>query len=98
MLAKSYAVSPMDLTGTELCLGEDAVRLQLEQTKEERREKEALQRKDKDALARILDCRRQIVSIDWDPGHYDSVPPTLWKRAKRPNGSWRLIFRPSGQS
>ena len=83
MLAKSYAVSPMDLTGTELCLGEDAVRLQLEQTKEERREKEALQRKDKDALARILDCRRQIVSIDWDPGHYEFSAADSLEKSKK---------------
>ena len=83
MLAKSYAVSPMDLTGTELCLGEDAVRLQLEQTKEERREKEALQRKDKDALARILDCRRQIVSIDWEPGHYEFSAADSLEKSKK---------------
>ena len=83
MLAKSYAVSPMDLSGTELCLGEDAIRLQLEQTKEERRGKETLQRKDKDALARILDCRRQIVGIDWDPGHYEFSAAESLEKSKK---------------
>lgn len=58
--------------------------------------KETLQRKDKDALARILDCRRQIVGIDWDPGHYESGSAAeSLEKSKKTKRKRELTFRRS---
>lgn len=71
MLAKSYAVAMMDMRRTELCLGADAIRCQLEQSRKELEELQVVQRADKEALSHVIKYRDAIKEIDWDGGHYD---------------------------
>ena len=71
MLAKSFAASVMDMTKTELCLGEDAVRCQLAQAKEDKETQEELQRGDRRELDGVLKRRKAIGRIDWDGSRYD---------------------------
>ena len=71
MLAKSYAVAMMDMRRTELCLGADAIRCQLEQSRKELEELQVVQRVDKEALSQVIKYRDAIKEIDWDGGHYD---------------------------
>ena len=71
MLAKSYAVAMMDMRRTELCLGADAIRCQLEQSRKELEELQVVQRADKEALSQVIKYRDAIKEIDWDGGHYD---------------------------
>ena len=53
MLAKSYAVAMMDMRRTELCLGADAIRCQLEQSRKELEELQVVQRVDKEHFHRL---------------------------------------------
>ncbi len=71
MLAKSYAVSMMNISKTELCLGSDAIRCQLDQANKDLEELQDVQRADKEALLHVIRCREAISEIDWDGGHYD---------------------------
>lgn len=71
MLAKSYAVAMMDMRRTELCLGADAIRCQLEQSRKELEELQVVQQADKEMLSQVIKCRDAIKEIDWDGGHYD---------------------------
>lgn len=71
MLAKSYAVSNMDTQKTEFCLGEDAVRLQLERALEKKKEKEEERGhicREKDEIGRK---RQEIQKVDWNLERYD---------------------------
>ncbi len=71
MLSKSYAVSMMNMSKTELCLGSDAIRCQLEQAEKDLEELNAIQMADKESLSHVVRCREAIKGIDWDGGHYD---------------------------
>lgn len=71
MLAKSYALSYMNMKQTEFCLGQDAVNCQLIKTTEEKQkqlqEKEELQKQKEQLLRR----RAELKEIDWQADHYD---------------------------
>lgn len=71
MLAKSYAVSYMEIKKTEFCLGRDAIKFQLQKAEEEK-EKKKIERRgiEKDA-AESERYRKEIDRIDWDANHYD---------------------------
>ena len=60
MLAKSHAVAMMDMRRTELCLGADAIRCQLEQSRKELEELQVVQRADKEALSQVIKYRDAI--------------------------------------
>lgn len=71
MLAKSYAVSCMDMNKTEFCLGQDAIQHQLLKASEEKREKteeRGRQNKHKD---QICQWRKELKEVDWKTEHYD---------------------------
>ncbi len=71
MLAKSYAVSYMDVQKTEFCLGQDAVKYQLQRAVEEKREKterlKTLQKQQVQADGQL----KALDAIDWKAEHYD---------------------------
>lgn len=71
MLAKSYAVSCMDMTQTEFCLGQDAIEYQLLKASEEKKEKSKEMERQKKQKDRICQWRTQLKEIDWNPKHYD---------------------------
>lgn len=75
MLSKSYAVSMMNMSKTELCLGSDAIRCQLEQAEKDLQDLQIVQRADKENLSHVIKCRDAIKEIDWDGGHYDFGAP-----------------------
>lgn len=70
MLAKSYAVSYMNVKKTEFCMGEDAVRHQLKKALETKQEKLVALQQEKKSLE-VLQLRRgQIRACDWQVEHY----------------------------
>lgn len=71
MLAKSYAVTMLNLSKTEMCMGQEAVKWQLEQAKKAKKENAAVQKENRDKLAQILEQRKAIAKIDWEVAHYD---------------------------
>lgn len=71
MLAKSYAASMMNMSKTELCLGEDAIRLQLEQAEKDKAEKETILKADREAKSEIEKRRSAISKIDWHAERYE---------------------------
>ncbi len=75
MLAKSYAVSNMKLEKTRYYLGADAIKLQLEQLRQEQEEeKSALNNKiaEHDLIERQI---KEIGEIEWKAEHYDFTAP-----------------------
>ena len=86
MLAKSYAVSYMDTGKTSFCLGQDAVRIQLEQAETEKGEKTARLRLAKEETARNRKYRKIDIRIGGMPAIMISPPPTGWSRQP---GSWK---------
>lgn len=87
MLAKSYAVSYMNVENTEFYLGQDAVKYQLIKAAEEKQkqilEKEGIQTQKEQLLRR----RAELKQIDWQTEHYDFGSPQslteLTERSKR---------------
>lgn len=71
MLAKSYVVSMMNFSKIRSCLGNDAIRIQLNQCQEELEELKDLQSSDKSKLAKVISCRKAITKIDFNLLHYD---------------------------
>ena len=71
MLAKSYAVSYMDIKKTEFCLGEDAVRLQLERAEQEKKDREEERTELCREQDRLRQKRKDIAKIDWNLERYD---------------------------
>lgn len=83
MLAKSYAVSAMDLEKTSLCLGEDAVQIQLAQAEADRQKNQEEYRKLEEETERTQIHRQEIASIDWNLEHYDFDAQKRLKKVKR---------------
>lgn len=71
LLAKSYAVSAMELGKVSLCLGEDAIRLQLEQAEESQKANQEQYRQLEEENEKTRRCRREIACVDWNLEHYD---------------------------
>ncbi|MFR3626442.1 MAG: SbcC/MukB-like Walker B domain-containing protein [Lachnospiraceae bacterium] len=71
MLAKSYAVSNMDVDGTEFCLGGDAIRLQLNRKEEAKRQKQEERKSNQKQKEQSRRYRSEIEEVDWEAGHYD---------------------------
>lgn len=71
MLAKSYAVSNMDMDKTELCLGGDAIKLQLNRKEEAKRQKQEERRRNQKHREQSRGYRNEIESVDWELQHYD---------------------------
>jgi len=71
MLAKSYAVSYMEIKKTEFCLGGDAIKLQLERAEEEKEKKKTELRSMKKRMEQSEKYRQEIERVDWDIDHYD---------------------------
>ena len=71
MLAKSYAVSNMDVDGTEFCLGGDAIRLQLNRKEEAKKQKQGERRSNQKHREQSRRYRSEIEGVDWEAGHYD---------------------------
>lgn len=71
MLAKSYAVSCMDIDKTEFCLGQDAIQYQLLKASEGKKEKTEEKERQKKQRDRICQWRKQLKEIDWKTEHYD---------------------------
>ena len=70
MLAKSYAVSYMDVKKTEFCMGKDAVFHQLEKALEIKKEKLKILQQEKNRLEVLQKRRIQIRACDWQVEHY----------------------------
>lgn len=71
MLAKSYAVSNMDVDGTEFCLGGDAIRLQLNRKEEAKKQKQEERKSNQKQKEQSHRYRSEIEGVDWEAGHYD---------------------------
>lgn len=71
MLAKSYAVSNMDVDGTEFCLGGDAIRLQLNRKEEAKKQKQEERKSNQKQKEQSRRYRSVIEGVDWEAGHYD---------------------------
>ena len=71
MLAKSYAVSNMDVDGTEFCLGGDAIRLQLNRKDEAKKQKQEERKSNQKQKEQSRRYRSEIEEVDWEAGHYD---------------------------
>lgn len=71
MLAKSYAASMMNMSKMELCLGEDAIRIQLEQAEKNKAEKENILKAECEEKAEIEKRRGAIDKIDWHAERYE---------------------------
>ncbi len=70
MLAKSYAVSYMNIKKTEFCMGADAVRHQLKKALEAKEEKLVALQQEKKSLEILQSRRGQIRACDWQVEHY----------------------------
>lgn len=70
MLAKSYAVTYMDIKNTEFCLGEDAIRHQLKNALEEKTEKLTVLKQEEKELELLGKRRDEIRKCNWDMKSY----------------------------
>lgn len=87
MLAKSYAVSNMDVDGTEFCLGGDAIRLQLNRKEEAKKQKQEERKSNQKQKEQSRRYRSEIEGVDWEAGHYDfdaakSLEATLERKGR----------------
>ncbi|WP_168356716.1 SbcC/MukB-like Walker B domain-containing protein [Petralouisia muris] len=71
MLAKSYAVSYMNISKTEFCLGQDAVKYQLLKAAEEKEKQLAKKEEVQKQKEQICRWREKLQQIDWQAEHYD---------------------------
>lgn len=71
MLAKGYAVSCMDMSRTDACLGGDSIRLQLKKAEEEKERTQEAHSESRREADEIRRKRARIGSVNWDAGHYD---------------------------
>ncbi|WP_432627178.1 ATP-binding protein [Brotaphodocola sp.] len=83
MLAKSYAVSAMELEKTSLCLGEDAIGLQLAQAEADRQKNQEEYQNLEKEQARTQSHRREIAAVDWNLEHYDFEAQKRLNQLKR---------------
>lgn len=71
MLAKSYSFSCMETKKTEFCLGQDAIKFQLEKALEEKQNREKEREKIQKDKEKICGCRKALSQVDWRAEHYD---------------------------
>ena len=71
MLAKGYAVSCMDMSRTDACLGGDSIRLQLKKAEEEKERTQEAHSESRREADEIRRKRARIGSVNWDAGYYD---------------------------
>lgn len=81
MLAKSYSVSYMNLGRTEYCLGQDAMRYQLENAERQKQEKLLERGSLQSQRERVLGWRKELRQIDWKAEHYDFRAASALKEA-----------------
>lgn len=79
MLAKSYAVSYMDVQKTEFCIGQDAVKYQLQRAVEEKQEKTESLRVLGEHREKVTGRLKALDDIDWKAEHYDFGAATALK-------------------
>ncbi len=75
MLAKSYAVSMMDLKKTRFYLGADAIKLQLAQLKEEQKAKRKSLEVIRNRLQQTDERIKEIDAVEWKVERYDFDAP-----------------------
>ncbi len=75
MLAKSYAVSMMNLKRTRVYLGADAIRLQLAQLKKEQEEERNNLEVSRNRLQETEERIREIDAVEWKAERYDFHAP-----------------------
>ncbi len=75
MLAKSYAVTKMDMRNTRICLGKDAIEIQKRVVMRELQASEQLLRALKDRLGPVKQHAASLIGMQLDPGVYDFDAP-----------------------
>lgn len=75
MLAKSYAVSMMDMKKTRFYLGSDAIKLQLAQLKEEQEEERKSLEASRNRLQQTSEKIKEIDDVEWKEERYDFDAP-----------------------
>ena len=94
MLAKSYAVSNMDVDGTEFCLGGDAIRLQLNRKEEAKKQKQEERKSNQKQKEQSRRYRSEIEGVDWGPAIMILMRQSPWRRPwSGRNGSSRILIR-----
>lgn len=93
MLAKGYAAACMDIEKTELCLGADAVRHQLEKAEQERKELAAERDLNQKKMDQNSRWRKEIAAIDWRQEHYDFLAGAHLAQAQQSRESVRKNIR-----
>ncbi len=71
MLAKSYAISRMDIRKTEFCLGEEAIQLKLQQAFAQKEKQADALKLCRESLSQIAAKRKALSQVDWNISHYD---------------------------
>ncbi len=71
MLAKSYAVSNMDVEKTEFCMGQDAVKLQLLKAEQDKKDKMAEREAVRYEMEQVCGKRKELKLVDWNVENYD---------------------------
>lgn len=71
MLAKSYAVSNMNVKKTEFCMGQDAVKLQLLKAERDKKDKMAEREAVRNEMEQICRKRKELKLVDWNVENYD---------------------------
>lgn len=89
MLAKSYAVSYMNLKKTEFYLGEDTIKFQLQRASEEKAVKNIELEQNRKDLEQIRWQRKEIEEIDWDVKHYDFQAAALLEEKNARKKKWQ---------
>lgn len=92
MLAKSYAVTYMEIAKTEFCFGADAIKLRIQRAEEEKEKKKTeLQGIQRDA-DQSEKYRKEIERVDWDVNHYDfGSAKALIENVEKKNGIQKEI-------
>lgn len=75
MLAKSYAVTKMDMRKTRICLGKDAIEIQKKAVMRELEASEQLLRALKSSLGPVKQHAASLISMQLDPNEYDFDAP-----------------------
>ncbi|MGN0378347.1 MAG: SbcC/MukB-like Walker B domain-containing protein [Butyrivibrio sp.] len=85
MLAKSYAVSYMDIKNTELCLGQDAVEIQKKSAIEKRDIAKAEWARSLDSFEKITSFLGSLKKVNWNVKEYhlDAPDSLMENRTKR---------------
>ncbi len=92
MLAKGYSFSCMEMKKTEFCLGQDAIKFQLEKAKEEKKSRERERGNLWKNKEKLCAQRKALSQVDWQAGHYDfGAAAALEEAAKAQKGLAKRI-------